>query len=176
MISTLRQVHSFKLTLATAFMALLGMGLNVHAESPAHASEPVSLATLLDVYKDPNCGCCNDWIDHADARGFKVRAHNSDRMPMLKMAKGIRAQYQSCHTAISADGYVFEGHVPARYVQQFLSAPPANAIGLSVPAMPMGSPGMEYQNKFDPYDVLLLMKDGSSKVYAQITSLEESVK
>src|SRR5690554_7148107 len=63
MISTLRQVHSFKLTLATAFMALLGMGLNVHAESPAHASEPVSLATLLDVYKDPNCGCCNDWIE-----------------------------------------------------------------------------------------------------------------
>src|SRR5690554_7735854 len=75
---------------------------------------------------------------------------------------------------MSADGYVYEGHVPARYVQEFLSAPPANAIVLSVPAMPMGSPGMEYQNRFDPYKVLLLMKDGSSQVYANITNLERS--
>lgn len=71
---------------------------------------------------------------------------------------------------------MFEGHVPARYVQRFLSAPPANVIGLAVPAMPLGSPGMEYQNKFEAFDVLLLMKDGSTTVYAQVNTLEDSIR
>lgn len=168
----LRRVFLLKLTVLVSMFTLAGLSNTAQAET----KQVSSLDIGLNVYKDPNCGCCNDWIDHANERGFKVKSHNSNRMHELKMAKGIRAQYQSCHTAISAEGYVFEGHVPARYVQQFLSAPPANAIGLSVPAMPMGSPGMEYQNRFDPYKVLLLMKDGSSQVYANITNLEDSVK
>lgn len=172
MFLVLRRVLLLKLTLLASMLTLAGASLTAVAET----SRSASLDVALEVYKDPNCGCCNDWIDHADERGFKVKAYNSDKMSMLKMAKGIRAQYQSCHTAISADDYVFEGHVPARYVKRFLSAPPANAIGLSVPAMPMGSPGMEYQNRFDPYKVLLLMKDGSSQVYANITNLQDSVR
>ena len=75
----------------------------------------------------------------------------------------------------SSQGYVFEGHIPAKFISRFLASPPKDAIGLTVPAMPVGSPGMEYQDKFMPYQVLLLKNDGSSQVYAQVNSLEESV-
>ena len=74
---------------------------------------------------------------------------------------------RSCHTAVTSDGYVFEGHVPAKYIAQFLANPPSEAIGLAVPGMPMGSPGMEYQNKFSPYQVMQINKDGSTAVYAE---------
>lgn len=168
----LRRVFLLKLTILVSMFTLAGFPFTAQAE----INRSSNLDIALDVYKDASCGCCDDWLKHADERGFKTKGHNIRRLSEFKISKGIAPAYQSCHTAISAEGYVFEGHVPARYVQQFLSAPPANAIGLSVPEMPMGSPGMEYQNKFDPYDVLLLMKDGSSKVYARITSLEESVK
>lgn len=146
-------------------------GLSFYATAETKAATPV-----LEVYKDANCGCCNEWITHAEHRGFSTKAHNISQLRAFKLSHGISDENQSCHTAISTDGYIFEGHVPARFIHAFLQSPPADAIGLAVPAMPVGSPGMEYQNKFDPYDVLLLMKDGSSKVYAQITSLEESVK
>lgn|SRR5690625_1949470 len=133
-------------------------------------SKPIA----LDVYKDANCGCCNDWIHHANERGFTTRGHDIKNLYQFKLSKGIARENQSCHTAVSGEGYVFEGHVPARYVHRFLSAPPVNAIGLAVPAMPVGSPGMEYQNRFQPYQVLLLLKDGSTKIFAEVNSLEES--
>ena len=79
---------------------------------------------------------------------------------------------RSCHTAVTTDGFVFEGHVPAKYMAKFLENPPKGAIGLAVPGMPMGSPGMEYQNKFMPYQVMQLNKDGSTAVYADIDSPE----
>jgi len=79
-------------------------------------------------------------------------------------------RYQSCHTAVSSHGYVFEGHVPARHIKAFLANPPADAIGLAVPGMPLGSPGMEVGSRFDPYEVLLLKKDGSSEVFARVDS------
>lgn len=142
----------------------------------ADTATPSQPSIALDVYKDANCGCCNAWIEHANEHGFDTQGHNISRLYQFKLSKGIAGQHQSCHTAISNDGYVFEGHVPARFVHQFLDNPPQGAIGLSVPAMPMGSPGMEYQNQFDPYQVLLLMEDGSTKVYANITSLEESLR
>ncbi|NCV99393.1 MAG: hypothetical protein EBW26_01600 [Proteobacteria bacterium] len=81
----------------------------------------------------------------------------------------LKVIYQvSCHTAVSSDGYIFEGHIPSEYITQFLTEKPANALGLSVPGMPHGSPGMEVGNHFMPYDVLVLYKDGTSKVYAQV--------
>ena len=83
------------------------------------------------------------------------------------------ARYGSCHTGVSKDGFVFEGHVPARYIIQFLNNPPADARGLTVPAMPLGSPGMEYNDQFAPYEVLLLKKDGSVEVYAAVESYEQ---
>ena len=80
----------------------------------------------------------------------------------------ISNQYRSCHTGVSKDGYIFEGHIPSIYITQFLSEEHPNAIGLSVPGMPLGSPGMEVEGMFTPYDVLILFKDGSSKVYAEV--------
>lgn len=160
------------LKLMLSLLMLAGFSLTAIAEK---ASETTA-AIVLDVYKDANCGCCNDWLTHADERGFTTRGHNINNLYQFKLSKGIAQENQSCHTAVSSEGYVFEGHVPARYMQRFLSAPPAGAIGLAVPAMPMGSPGMEYQNKFEAYEVLLLMKDGSSTVYAQVNTLEDSVR
>jgi hypothetical protein len=164
MFFVLRQI--FLLNVSFIISILIGFSNPVIAENSKIS---------LNVYKDANCGCCNDWLRHVDERGFISKGHNIAKLSEFKLSKGIAPSYQSCHTAVSAEGYVFEGHVPARYVLNFLSSPPANAIGLSVPAMPMGSPGMEYQNKFEPYEVLLLMEDGSSKIFAQVNSLEESV-
>ena len=86
----------------------------------------------------------------------------------IKKQYKIEDEYRSCHTAVSSDGYIFEGHIPSEYITQFLTEKPANTLGLSVPGMPHGSPGMEVGNHFMPYDVLVLYKDGTSKVYAQV--------
>ena len=107
----------------------------------AHSS--VADALSLDVFKSPTCGCCQKWIDHIELSGFKATAHDTDRLNQIKTDSGILPQYQSCHTAISENGFVFEGHIPAAIVKQFLDNPPKDAIGLAVPGMPMGSPGME---------------------------------
>lgn len=127
----------------------------------------------LNVYKSPSCGCCGEWIEHLQKQKFKVQSHDLNDLSALKESKGIKPQYQSCHTAISEQNYVFEGHIPAKYIQQFLQAPPENALGLSVPAMPVGSPGMQMGETFMPYEVKLLNKDGSATVYAKVNTLEE---
>ncbi len=124
------------------------------------------------VYKDANCGCCKEWIDHAEDHGMTATGQDVADLAVFKQRYGVPNNMRSCHTTVTTDGYVFEGHVPAKYVAQFLANPPSDAIGLAVPGMPMGSPGMEYQNRFDPYQVIQINKDGSSTVYAQIESPE----
>lgn len=137
-------------------------------------AEQSSPAIAMDLYKSPTCGCCGKWAEHAEERGFSLTTHHPADLNKLKLERGIAPQYQSCHTVISADDYVFEGHIPARFIQQFLAAPPADAIGLSVPAMPAGSPGMEMGDRFTPYQVLLLKRDGSAEVFAKVnTPLEQ---
>ena len=86
----------------------------------------------------------------------------------IKEKYNIEPQYRSCHTAVSSDGFIFEGHIPSKFIKQFLSEDHPKAIGLSVPGMPLGSPGMEVEDRFMPYDVLILFKDGTSKVYAEV--------
>lgn len=130
--------------------------------------DPIVDKISLDVYKSPTCGCCENWVTHVEASGFEAALHHPTDLNKLKADKGISPPYQSCHTAISDDGYVFEGHIPAGLIQRFLSKPPADAIGLAVPGMPVGSPGMEVGNRHDEYDVLLLSKDGSNRVYEHI--------
>lgn len=127
----------------------------------------------LEVLKSPTCACCELWIDHMSSNGFMSQISHPQDLTERKLALGIAPQYQSCHTAISREGYVFEGHVPAHLVQQFLQEKPANAIGLAVPGMPLGSPGMEMGDQFQPYDVLMLMNDGSAQVYASITEQDQ---
>ena len=134
------------------------------------AAAQESATNHLDVYKSPTCGCCTKWMDHLAESGFTSTGHHPDQISKLKRDLGIPVRYGSCHTGVSKDGYLFEGHVPARYIHAFLANPPDGALGLTVPAMPVGSPGMEYKNQFMAYDVLLLRKDGSVEVYASVES------
>ena len=127
----------------------------------------------LDVYKSPTCGCCTLWIDHMAENGFTSTAHHPEELGALKRELNVPVRYGSCHTGVSREGFVFEGHVPARYVRQFLNNPPEDALGLTVPAMPVGSPGMEYKEQFMRYDVLLLKADGSAEVYASVESYQQ---
>lgn len=122
-------------------------------------------APRVEVWKGPTCGCCKDWVKHLEANGFVVTVHddgNSDARKRL----GIPVAYGSCHTAL-VGGYAVEGHVPAREIHRLLRERP-KAVGLAVPAMPVGSPGMDgpvYGSIKDPYDVLLVKKDGSAVPY-----------
>ena len=125
-------------------------------------------STSLTVYKSATCGCCQKWIDHVEEAGIKVNIEHPHNLSALKDRLDIGKQYRSCHTGVTENGYVFEGHIPARYIQQFLNNPPADAIGLSVPGMPVGSPGMEFKEKFMPYQIHLLKKDGTSELFALV--------
>ena len=122
----------------------------------------------LLVHKTPTCGCCKKWVKHLEANNFSTMIKDHQNLQKVKEQHSIKPKYQSCHTAVSQDGYVFEGHIPSKFIKQFLANPEADAIGLAVPGMPLGSPGMEVEGRFTPYDVLVLYKDGSSKVYAEV--------
>jgi hypothetical protein len=147
--------------------------LNEQATPASSVADNAAQLPLLDVYKSPTCSCCEKWLDHIDQHGFISKAYNQTDLSAFKTDKGIAPQYRSCHTAVSKEGYVFEGHVPAKFIHQFLAKPPENAIGLSIPAMPIGTPGMEVGDKFMPYKVILLMSDGSYGIYAELTTYQE---
>ena len=152
--SSIKTRRDFLQTLLT--VAIAGLG----STSFASASLP-----LVEVWKSPTCGCCNDWIKHLQANGFQVRAIDKGNNAIRKEL-GMPAKYGSCHTA-KIDGYVIEGHVPAKEIKRLLKERPS-ALGLSVPEMPIGTPGMdgpEYGGQLDPYNVLLIRKDGSASVY-----------
>lgn len=117
---------------------------------------------VMEVYKSASCGCCSEWIKHLEANGFSVRAKNVEIPAQYRKLASIPHQLGSCHTGL-VNGYAIEGHVPAGEIKQLLRDKP-KARGLAVPAMPMGSPGMEGPRK-DAYDVLLVKNDGSTKVY-----------
>ena len=119
----------------------------------------------VEVWKDPNCGCCKDWIAHMQASGFTVKTYETGNNA-ARARLGLPEKFASCHTAL-VGCYVVEGHVPAREVQRLLKERP-KALGLAVPGMPVGSPGMdgpEYKGRKDRYDVLLVNADGRSRVY-----------
>ncbi len=127
------------------------------------ATEPRRDARLpaVEVWKDPSCGCCQDWIEHLRAEGFAVTLHDSGNTA-VRARLGLPVRLGSCHTAL-VGGYLLEGHVPAADVKKLLAQKPT-ALGLAVPGMPVGSPGMDgpaYQGRKDPYDVLLVTKNAS---------------
>ncbi|MEW6133668.1 MAG: DUF411 domain-containing protein [Pseudomonadota bacterium] len=122
-------------------------------------------APVIDVYKSPTCGCCSKWIDHLKSNGFTVRSHDTRDVVQHKIRLGVPQGYDSCHTA-EVGGYVIEGHVPAKDIKRLLKEKPA-ARGLTVPGMPIGSPGMEQGSHKDVYDVILLGRDGRPQVYSR---------
>lgn len=131
--------------------------------------------TKLSVYKNPQCGCCNKWITHLENSGFHIDTHYLDAPEVNTLKSKITniSQYLSCHTGVYQDKYIFEGHIPAKFITQFLLEKPEGAIGLAVPGMPVGSPGMEVDDRFSPYDILLIRDNGTHEVYAHIDNYEE---
>ena len=127
----------------------------------AHAELP-----RLVVTKTPTCGCCHLWVEHMQQAGFQVEIHDVDDLGPVKERVGVPYGKGSCHTA-EVGGYFVEGHVPAEDVKRLLAERPA-AKGLTVPGMPMGSPGMETPDgRVQPYVVELVAKDGSTSPFAR---------
>ena len=119
----------------------------------------------MEVWKDPSCGCCQDWVSHLESNGFAVKVNESGN-DAARSRLGVDRQFGSCHTG-QVGGYAVEGHVPAREIHRLLKERPA-AIGLAVPGMPVGSPGMDaaaYGGRKDAFDVLLLTREGGAKVF-----------
>ena len=137
------------------------------------AGVPIALIRLpaaaaaeeITVYKDPNCGCCGQWVEHVTAAGFMVTVHDTADLGRIKTEFGVPEALQACHTAM-VSGYVVEGHVPAAEIKRLLAERP-KARGLAVPGMPMGSPGMEQGSDREPYDVVLFQQDGTSTIFAR---------
>lgn len=150
-------------TLIQSAVALLGINALHTSALGQNASKP-----LLEVWKTATCGCCKDWVKHLQGQGFEVKTYEvSEATRAAQRSKlGLAEKFGSCHTALIS-GYVLEGHVPAQDIRRLLKERP-RALGLSVPGMPVGSPGMDgpaYGGRKDPYAVLLVQRDGSSSVY-----------
>lgn len=118
-----------------------------------------ALATDVINHKSPYCGCCTEWTKHMQDAGFNVEEQLHQEMNPVKQKLGVTPELTSCHTA-QINGFVFEGHIPAEDIKTFLANPPSNAIGLAVPGMPMGSPGMEYGDTKDEYSVYAFNEKG----------------
>lgn len=119
----------------------------------------------IDVFKSPTCGCCGAWVDHLRAAGFAVKVTEVQDTTATRRSQGLPSRFGSCHTAL-VEGYVIEGHVPAADVKRLLATKPV-AIGLAVPGMPAGSPGMENGHARAAFDVLLIDKSGRDSVFAR---------
>ncbi len=150
------------------YLTILVFVMTLSLKSADTASQNIDAQFDLLVHKTPTCGCCKKWVDHMEENGFSITTEDHQSLTMIKDDLQIQPKFRSCHTGVSQEGYFFEGHVPGKYVAQFLSESNPGAIGLSVPGMPLGSPGMEVDNRFTPYDVLIHFQDGTSKVYAEI--------
>ena len=144
---------------------LLGAALAAIAGAATAQTSPANKPPLLQVWKDPNCGCCGDWVKHLQSNGFLVQVIDTGNVAARKRL-GMPDALGSCHTA-RVGGYVIEGHVPAADILRLLREKP-DALGLAVPGMPIGSPGMdgpEYKGRRDPYDVLLVSRGGATRVF-----------
>ena len=143
----------------------LALCLLLFLASPAFATTD---DLSIEVWKSPTCGCCGKWVEHLETNGFTVKANNSSSASLerIKRQAGIEEKLAACHTA-KIDGYVIEGHVPASDIKRLIAERP-DAIGLTVPDMPIGSPGMEQPDgETEPYDVLLIKKNGDLEVFAR---------
>lgn len=133
------------------------------AVSTARAAKPPALPELI-VYKSPTCGCCGQWVEHLQRAGFTAKVVDTEDMAAVKRRFGVPEDAASCHTAVVA-GYFVEGHVPAADIKRLLAERPAGQ-GIAAPGMPMGSPGMEMGDHRQPYDVLLISRTRTSRVFA----------
>jgi len=136
--------------------------------APGWATAAASTLPPVDVWKSPTCGCCQDWVAYLESHGFTVRVHDTGNTAM-RVRLRIPQALGSCHTAL-VGGYAIEGHVPVQDIRRLLAERP-QAVGLAVPGMPIGSPGMDgpaYGNRTDPYDVLLVKADAPPSVFRAV--------
>ena len=143
----MKNILSRRKFLELTAVGLMSIGIE-HISSSAFAETRV-----LKVYKSALCGCCGKWVDHMQNAGFRVVVTDISDLSSIKDQLRVPSKLQSCHSSV-IDGYVIEGHVPARDVIRLLRDRP-KAIGLAVPKMPVGSPGMEQGNRRDPFEVVL---------------------
>lgn len=127
-----------------------------------------STALNATVYHSPDCNCCGGWIDHLKAQGFQITDFSTPDIETVKQKYNVPDNLSSCHTAI-VNGYVIEGHVPAGDIKRLLQEKP-NVAGLSVPQMPVGTPGMEMGDRKDPFSVLSFDSKGSVAVFNEYPS------
>ena len=165
------------------FTSVLGDNNTAQSSNSAVANETSSPATLVSVwdketepnysgitkmtvYRSPSCGCCGVWVDHAKKHGFKIEDIKTEEMEALKQKHNVPAELASCHTTI-IDGYVMEGHIPADDIKRFLAEKPDDLIGLAVPGMPIGTPGMESRDIKQPFQVLAFNDKGEVEVFKE---------
>lgn len=140
------------------------------SDKPAEVAQQAD--NFVEVWKTPTCGCCAEWVDHLKENGFTVKVNDVSNTDSFRAALGMPQEYGSCHSA-RVGGYAVEGHVPADDIKKMLAEKP-DAVGLAVPAMPMGSPGMEHPDfpeKRAEYDVLLVKKGGAFTPYTHYDAI-----
>lgn len=155
-------------TLIAATSLLMTVACTGQSPTPPEGANDES-GHAMTVYHDPQCGCCGKWVEHMQANGFEVEAIPTGDMNRVKRELGVPQELPSCHTATVGD-YVIEGHVPAEDVQRLLAEQP-DARGLSVPGMPLGSPGMEVDHRRMAYDVILF-GEGETEVFNHYPEIE----
>lgn len=144
----------------------LGLILSVPANAESvwdKSDEKLTKPTEIVVYRSPTCGCCHKWVEHLKKHQFTVKDIVTEDVNAMKQKYGVPAAMQSCHTAI-VNGYVVEGHVPAADIIALLNKRP-EVVGISVPAMPVGTPGMEMGGRKDPFKVIAFDKNGQFSVF-----------
>ncbi len=145
--------------------AFLGLSLAlISVTSTALNAKP---KPQVQVWKTPSCGCCQAWVEHMQNEGFSVTSHNVEDTSPIRANAGIPTSMGSCHTALIG-GLAIEGHVPAKEIRRLLAETAtfrSTVVGLSVPAMPIGSPGMEQGSRRDPFNVILILKNNTSRIY-----------
>ena len=124
-------------------------------------------AAAMTVYKTATCGCCADWVEHVRAAGFEVTVADVSQAELIQRKRelGIDPRLGSCHTAL-VGGYIVEGHVPAADIRRLLAERPPVA-GIAVPGMPLGSPGMDYGGRRDPYNVIAFDDAGGLRIFSR---------
>lgn len=149
-----------------SFNRLLAIGFALFVVACSDANNTADVQ-FVEVWKTPTCGCCADWVTHLEENGFTVKVNNVNNTDSFRAALGMPQSYGSCHSA-RVGGYAVEGHVPAADIKKLLAEKPSDVVGLAVPAMPIGSPGMEhpdYPSKRADYDVLLVGKQGEASSF-----------
>lgn len=162
-----------KLALYTGVAAIvIGAGATTLALQADESAQPSGALAqsgetgqAITIYKSPNCGCCQSWAEHLAANGFDTRIVETDNLNEIKQQHGVPRDMASCHTALIGD-LVIEGHVPANDILAYLENPNFNTIGLSVPGMPHGTPGMETGRK-DNYQVIAFNANGQQRVFRE---------